>query len=148
MEALEERTRALEARVAQLEGRRPARKAPPRPQAITRAAAAPLPRPALRAAATGGAASQAAAARGTASQAAAARGVASEAAAAREAAPHTRARMGRPDGAALEDLLGGRVLAWVGGLAVLVGIVFLLAIAVSRGWIGEEARTVMAGLGS
>jgi uncharacterized membrane protein len=47
-----------------------------------------------------------------------------------------------------EDLLGGRVLAWVGGLAVLVGIVFLLAIAVSRGWIGEEARTVMAGLGS
>jgi len=49
---------------------------------------------------------------------------------------------------AVEDLLGGRVLAWVGGLAVLVGIVFLLAIAVSRGWIGEEARTVMAGLGS
>ena len=48
----------------------------------------------------------------------------------------------------VEDLLGGRVLAWVGGLAVLVGIVFLLAIAVSRGWIGEEARTVMAGLAS
>jgi uncharacterized membrane protein len=47
-----------------------------------------------------------------------------------------------------EDVLGGRVLAWVGGLAVLVGIVFLLAIAVSRGWIGEEARTVMAGLTS
>ena len=36
-----------------------------------------------------------------------------------------------PDRATLEDLLGGRVLAWVGGLAVLVGIVFLLAIAVS-----------------
>jgi uncharacterized membrane protein len=48
----------------------------------------------------------------------------------------------------VEDLLGGRVLAWVGGLAVLVGIVFLLAIAVSRGWIGEEARTVMAGVAS
>src|SRR4051794_30060191 len=107
MEALEERTRALETRVAELEGRRPAPKAPPRPKAITRAAPA------------------AAAARGT--------------------APDTRARMGRPDGAALEDLVGGRVLAWVGGLAVLVGIVFLLAIAVSRGWIGEEARTVMAG---
>jgi uncharacterized membrane protein len=55
-------------------------------------------------------------------------------------------RQFRVDG--LEDLLGGRVLAWVGGLAVLVGIVFLLAIAVSRGWIGEEARTIMAGLGS
>jgi uncharacterized membrane protein len=48
----------------------------------------------------------------------------------------------------LEDLLGGRVLAWVGGLAVVVGIVLLLAIAVSHGWIGEEARTIMAGVTS
>ncbi len=48
----------------------------------------------------------------------------------------------------LEDLLGGRVLAWVGGLAVLIGVAFLFAIAVSRGWIGEGARTAMAGAGS
>lgn len=48
-------------------------------------------------------------------------------------------------GSTLEDLLGGRVLAWAGGLAVLVGIVLLLAIAVSHGWIGESARTFMAG---
>lgn len=45
----------------------------------------------------------------------------------------------------LEDLLGGRVLAWAGGLAVLVGIALLLAIAVSNGWIGEAARTLLAG---
>jgi len=48
----------------------------------------------------------------------------------------------------LEELLGGRVLAWVGAVAVLVGIFFLLVIAVSRGWIGEAERTVMAGLAS
>ncbi|HTE59110.1 MAG TPA: DUF2339 domain-containing protein [Solirubrobacteraceae bacterium] len=44
----------------------------------------------------------------------------------------------------LEDLLGGRVLGWVGGLAVLVGLLFFLVIAASRGWIGEEARVLMA----
>jgi uncharacterized membrane protein len=46
----------------------------------------------------------------------------------------------------LEDLVGGRLLAWVGGLAVTLGVIFLLAIAVSRGWIGEVERTVLAGL--
>jgi uncharacterized membrane protein len=45
----------------------------------------------------------------------------------------------------LEDLLGGRVLAWTGGVAVLAGIAFLLAIVVSRGWIGPGARTLLAG---
>src|SRR4051812_21283332 len=45
----------------------------------------------------------------------------------------------------LEELLGGRVLAWVGGLAVLAGLGFLLTIAISRGWIGEGARTALAG---
>ncbi|CAA9479191.1 MAG: hypothetical protein AVDCRST_MAG85-553 [uncultured Solirubrobacteraceae bacterium] len=48
----------------------------------------------------------------------------------------------------LEDLLAGRVLAWAGGLAVLVGIVLLFAVAVSRGWIGEGMRTLMGALGS
>ncbi len=46
------------------------------------------------------------------------------------------------------DDLTGRVMAWVGGLAVVLGIVFLLAIGVSNGWIGEGTRTVLAGLGS
>ena len=54
-------------------------------------------------------------------------------------APSTR------PGRSIEDLLGGRVLAWSGGLAVLVGVVLLLGIAVSRGWIGEGARTLFAG---
>ncbi len=45
----------------------------------------------------------------------------------------------------LEDLLGGRVLAWTGGVAFVAGIAFLLAIAVSRGWIGPSERTLLAG---
>lgn len=48
----------------------------------------------------------------------------------------------------LEDLLGGRVLAWVGGAALVLGVAFLFAVAVSRGWIGEGARTLLAGAGS
>ena len=48
----------------------------------------------------------------------------------------------------LEELLGGRLLALVGGLAVLVGLAFLVALAVERGWLGEEARTVLAFVGS
>ena len=51
-------------------------------------------------------------------------------------------------GRSLEDLLGGSVLAWVGGLAVLIGVAFLFAVAVSRGWIGEAGRTLIAGGGS
>jgi uncharacterized membrane protein len=53
-----------------------------------------------------------------------------------------------PDRDELEDLVGGRVLAWVGGLAVLLGMVFLFALAISNGWIGEAARVVIGGLGS
>ena len=45
-----------------------------------------------------------------------------------------------------EDFLGGSVLAWLGGVAVLAGLAFLLTIAVSRGWIGEGARTALAGV--
>jgi uncharacterized membrane protein len=51
----------------------------------------------------------------------------------------------RGQGFDLEDLLGGRVLAWTGGVAVVAGIAFLLAIAVSRGWIGPGVRTLLAG---
>ena len=58
------------------------------------------------------------------------------------AAPAPAARAGFD----LEDLLGGRVLAWAGGVAVVAGIAFFLAIAVSRGWIGPGARTLLAGL--
>ena len=48
----------------------------------------------------------------------------------------------------LSDLIGGRVLAWVGGVSTLVGTVLFLALAVARGWIGQEARVLMAAAAS
>ena len=62
-------------------------------------------------------------------------------AAARDRPPAVPPR--RPE-LSLEDLLGGRVLAWAGGLSLLAGLLFLLVVAISRGWIGEEARTALA----
>lgn len=47
-----------------------------------------------------------------------------------------------------EELLGGRLLAWAGGLAVFVGIVFFIAMAVRRGWIDESTRVLLAFVGS
>jgi len=57
-------------------------------------------------------------------------------------------RLGAPDRESMEDMLGGRVLAWVGGLAILLGVVFLFAMAASRGWIGEGARVAIAAFAS
>jgi uncharacterized membrane protein len=48
----------------------------------------------------------------------------------------------------LEELLGGRVLGWLGGSAIVLGAVFFLVMAVSRGWIDEPTRVVLAFLGS
>ena len=66
------------------------------------------------------------------------------------ATPHVPApppaRAARP--VDLEELLGGRLLALVGGVAVLVGLAFLVALAIDRGWIGEWARVSMAFTGS
>jgi uncharacterized membrane protein len=59
-----------------------------------------------------------------------------------------RRRRARPPEETLEDLLGGRVLAWVGGLAIVVGVILFLVIAVDRGWLGIEARIALAFLGS
>ena len=67
-----------------------------------------------------------------------------------ERTPHPPAR--RPDAAArpldLEELFGGRILAWIGGSAVVLGIVLFLVTAVRRGWIDEPTRVVLAFLGS
>jgi uncharacterized membrane protein len=60
--------------------------------------------------------------------------------------PTLRERFGLAADDPLEDLLGGRVLAWVGGLAVFLGLIFLLAIAISHGWLGEGARVSLAAL--
>lgn len=58
----------------------------------------------------------------------------------RRAAPAQRQRVDLPG---LEDLIGGRVLAWVGGAAVVLGLAFFFALAVSRGWISEPARLAL-----
>ena len=58
--------------------------------------------------------------------------------------PGTRAAPGQK----FEDLLGGRMLAWLGGVAVVVGIALFFAYAISRGWIGESARVAGGGIAS
>jgi uncharacterized membrane protein len=60
------------------------------------------------------------------------------------AASSGAARAARPARDA-EAFLGGSVLAWLGGLAILAGLAFLLTMAISRGWLGEGARTLLAG---
>ena len=47
-----------------------------------------------------------------------------------------------------EKLFGGRVLAWIGGFATLLGLVFLMRSAVDSSWFTEEIRTLMATIGS
>jgi uncharacterized membrane protein len=44
----------------------------------------------------------------------------------------------------LEQLFGGRVLAWIGGLAILLGAVLFVGMSMSSGWLDEEARTIIA----
>lgn len=57
-------------------------------------------------------------------------------------------RESRRPGASISDVVGGHVLAWIGGVATLLGIALFLTLAISRGWIGIEARVLLAGLGS
>jgi uncharacterized membrane protein len=47
----------------------------------------------------------------------------------------------------LELRLTGRVLAWVGAAAVILGAVFFLSLAFSRGWIGPEGRVAIGLVG-
>src|SRR4051794_10437394 len=44
----------------------------------------------------------------------------------------------------LEELLGGRLLGWVGGIAVVLAAVFFLAMAIHNGWVDESTRGVLA----
>lgn len=48
----------------------------------------------------------------------------------------------------LEELIGGRLLAWIGGVAIVLGVAFFVAVAISRGWIDEPTRIVLATLAS
>lgn len=43
-----------------------------------------------------------------------------------------------------EAVFGGRVLAWIGGVAILFAAVLFLGMAISRGWLDEETRTIIA----
>jgi len=63
------------------------------------------------------------------------------------AAPSRQRPVLRP-GETFEDLLGGRVLAVLGGLTIFIGVILFLAIAIDRGWIGVEARVALAFAGS
>lgn len=62
-------------------------------------------------------------------------------------ARHERSRPSR-DPVSLEDLLGGRVLGWAGGAAVVLGVAFFLVMAANRGWIDEATRVLLAFVGS
>jgi hypothetical protein len=117
--ALEARTKTLEARMLRLEAARPARER----AAMTGWARPEMPRIAAEASEP-------------------ARSVAPPG---YGAAPVPRPVAPKREAVGVEDFLGGRVLAWLGGVAVIFGLGFLLALAASRGWIGEGARTALAG---
>src|SRR5262249_26868968 len=51
-------------------------------------------------------------------------------------------------GTSFEEVFGGRVLAWIGGSAILLGVVLFLGMAISHGWIDEPTRTAIAFLGA
>jgi uncharacterized membrane protein len=57
--------------------------------------------------------------------------------------PPTAARPQAPS-RDLEEILGGRVLGWVGGVAVTIAAIFFVVMAVRNGWIGEAARMELA----
>src|SRR5688500_13224394 len=59
-------------------------------------------------------------------------------------APQPAQSAPRQNGLSFEDLLGGRILALIGAVAVVLSGAFFFALAISNGWIGEAARTVMA----
>jgi uncharacterized membrane protein len=57
--------------------------------------------------------------------------------------PPAPARAPRPS-RDLEEILGGRVLGWVGGIAVTIAAIFFVVMAVRNGWLGEAARMELA----
>ncbi|MEA2180678.1 MAG: hypothetical protein QOG77_3975, partial [Solirubrobacteraceae bacterium] len=61
--------------------------------------------------------------------------------------PRPEPKPARPS-VSVEDLLGGQVLGWVGGTAVVLGVAFFLVMAANRGWIDETTRVLLAFVGS
>jgi hypothetical protein len=68
-----------------------------------------------------------------------------------EPRPPSRPKPAPPPGPSIREraetagLLGARGLALAGGIVTLLGVVFLIALAANRGWIGAEARVAIAG---
>jgi uncharacterized membrane protein len=62
--------------------------------------------------------------------------------------PSPEPRSPTPPATSFDDFLGGRALAWIGGIATLLGIVLLLGLAISHDWIGPVVRVLLAGAGS
>src|SRR4051794_14340778 len=64
-------------------------------------------------------------------------------------APATPPRPPRPSVEVdFEKLLGGKLFAWIGGVAILVGVLFFVATAMERGWIPTGVRVAAAFAGS
>ena len=149
---VEDRIAALEERVAALEGSGACRAAEGRVEPRPRRASGPdrraaaSPQPAARRHRRDAACPPSARRRATRASPSPRRG---DAPAVAPGAPRARVPRGPAPAAPardLEDFVGGSVLAWLGGVAVLAGLAFLLTIAISRGWIGEGARTALAGV--
>ncbi|MCX6852539.1 MAG: DUF2339 domain-containing protein [Verrucomicrobia bacterium] len=56
----------------------------------------------------------------------------------RPAPPHAPA-----PGLSLEQFMGAKLFAWVGGLALFLGIIFFVKLSIERGWISPELRTAI-----
>jgi uncharacterized membrane protein len=142
-EQVDARFQLLEARIARLEA-----------AAAVESAATAAPTPNVAASTIVAAAALAPSAAVPASPPAGAWQASDPPAAPRPAAPRVAAQPVRPVGPAwsdviadLEEKLTGRVLAVVGGVALVAGAIFFLSLAFSRGWIGPEGR-VLIGIGS
>lgn len=48
-----------------------------------------------------------------------------------------------PSSISLEQFMGAKLFAWVGGLALFLGIIFFVKLSIERGWISPELRTAI-----
>lgn len=58
-------------------------------------------------------------------------------------APEPRHPTPPPRQITLEQFMGAKLFAWVGGLALFLGIIFFVKLSIERGWISPELRTAM-----
>jgi hypothetical protein len=124
---LERRTQELSDRLERLEGRGDVPHLPPAARAAERTASRRTLHPAPG---------------GTGADGATARVPGPQAPAPTPAPPRPAPRAW--DLSALEGVVGGRLIAWLGGIAVVLGLALLAGVAISHGWLGPAARTLSA----